>query len=137
MPIPVVNAPNSYKKLSALKTYIMDCIDDNITIKLPVFNGASENTIYDVDTDNFNFRALHDYIHIMYNLDFTESSELKVCDIHMDMLKDLNASKSTLRLLEIDVKEQVKYYYKTGKYVQNQRQFVESKLKAIAWKRVN
>lgn len=124
-PIPVDNAPETYKELVKLKPYIMDCIENHMTIEMPVYSGGSENTIYTDKWDNYKFRAIHDFIHIMYGLRFTEADECKVCDIHADMLRKHGASDYVIKLLEADVKGQVRYYYKHKKFVENQLEFIE------------
>lgn len=104
----------------------------NKTGRVKVWSGASDTSIFQSADVNEAFRAWHDYVHITHDLPFTLDGEIKVCRIQQEYIRDKNIDATvkavSLRLLEIEVIEQVKYFFDTGKYVKDQRQFTVDKL---------
>lgn len=114
------NAPNSFKELKAT------CPDAR---KLVIFKGGSETCVYPTIEDNYIFRAIHDYHHITLNANFSMLGEFKTIRAHYLKLKAYKASKNALKLFLIDTRAQVEFYYKTGKFVENQKSFAFAKFK--------
>lgn len=113
------NAPNTF----------IDLMDDfNKNGIITVYNGNTNNTIYNDDQVNLDFRAWHDHTHITHKLDFTLQSEYKTCDIQIAKLKKYNLSDILLKIFELDIKAQVKYYYTNKKYINNQFKFIDDVL---------
>jgi len=109
---------DTIKNFNQLKNYY------SIHGKFLIYSGDCENTIFSKDSYNVKLRAWHDYLHHKHNLSFTLEDELLLSQFHMkkefsDILK---------KILEIEFQEQVKYYYKYGDYVENQKEFTKKEL---------
>jgi len=110
----VVNdAPTSYSKLMKYKHSSF----------LPISGDGCKSSIYGSEENNHIFRAIHDYIHINNELTFNYEDEMKVCDIHLELLEGYNLSDLARLLLEIDVKGQIMYYDKHKRFVKDQLNF--------------
>lgn len=104
------NAPNTWAELKAAG------LND-----LVVWPGASDKTIYGSAEVNIALRHWHDRIHLEHGLGFTLEDELKVAAIHIEQLHE----DSHKRIIQADIEEQVRWYYQTGTYVQDQFSFIE------------
>ena len=113
------DAPSSYPALCAWSA------DHTIGIDpMPVYSGGCDRTIYPTADDNHCFRAWHDAIHLREAYTFTQSDEIKTSDMHCQLLTHIGAPYPVVKAIEADTKGQVLYFYKTGSYVNNQREFV-------------
>ena len=118
------NAPNKFKDLKEYQ-------DSKV---IPVYSGASSNSIYDQPYKNYNFRAVHDFHHLKLNVDFSYQGEAKSISSHYGKLKfwllnnvDNEADRLLIKKIFLaDTIGQVEYYYKTKKFLDNQRIFVIS-----------
>jgi hypothetical protein len=118
---PTMDAPESYSELRrryALMTAI------------PIAKYGCENSLYDVfgdgPEDNMKFRAVHDWIHITNNLDFSTKAEILVAEHHVAFAMKIGLSDLAIQLLEIDTVGQILYYDKHKEFVNNQSNFVMS-----------
>lgn len=118
---PTDDAPESYQELRR-RFALMDSI--------PVANYGCENSLYDFfggdQTANMEFRAVHDWIHVMNDLKFNTGDEITVAEHHLMFAMKYGLSPLALQLLEIDTAGQVLYYDKHGEFVKNQSNFVMS-----------
>ena len=96
-----------------------------------------DSSIYKSPAVNILARVSHDTIHIQKSLDFSEEHELKVAKLQRGAifnqcklagLSNLRASRAAI-LLYLDIADQVKYYYKYNKFVEDQYSFVIERFK--------
>jgi hypothetical protein len=91
---------------------------------LPIWTGESDNTIYQDETVNWAFRAIHDMTHIETGLGFTVEQEVELGRIQAARIdSDLLA-----KLFHIEIAGQAEYYLKTGQFVENQIRFTMKQL---------
>lgn len=121
------DAPNTYEDLRRH-------VDQ--TGRICVWNGASENTIFDDAYVNYAMRAWHDWTHYRYEHDFSLAGEISTA---LQMMRDLktvygDTSKIDWWVLLVweEVALQATYYNKTGEFVDDQVQFAHDILKEIA-----
>lgn len=117
------DAPNSWTELKKHKG------NKNI----PVYAGASKNTIYKFAYQNFNFRAVHDFCHLKKDANFTLKGEkTAIWEQYIQLViwleKAGKRSRNVLKLFLIDTVLQIEYYYETKSYVENQIEFAQEKL---------
>ena len=93
-----------------------------ITVDNPymVFNGGSENTIYDLPETNFAFRVWHDSVHYNRDLNFSVADEVLVGYYQARMFDNPLAS----CLIYADTAGQRIYYERHREFVVNQKEFV-------------
>lgn len=123
---PVADAPNSYKSMR--KSY------DDFGLFL-VYNGGCHGLLG--QEYNIKFRALHDFMHYTYNITFKFDDERRLSDITRAEFKEvaerLEASEFDKYLLDkiiaAEIEGQIDYYQLTGEYVEDQKEFILSKLK--------
>lgn len=113
------NAPNSYQEL----------LDKGIDKdgKIIISSKASNTSIYGTPNANYLFRAWHDSLHLKYKKSFSLEDELFIAEKHVSLIK----GKYEKNLIWCDTFEQVKYWYKNKKYVDNQRAFVLNQMKTL------
>lgn len=103
------------------------------TQKINIWNGASDKTIFGSSEINTFFRAWHDFIHINYNLGYSQTEEAIVCNIQCDMLP--NDWIFEKELIRAEIIGQAHYNYKNNTFVKNQRLFtclyLEDSIKAL------
>lgn len=96
-----------------------------------------DTSIYKSPAVNLLARVFHDRVHIQKSLDFSEEHELKIAKIQrgeifnqckLSGLSNLRASRAAI-LLYIDIADQVKYFYKYNKFVEDQYTFVIERFK--------
>lgn len=110
------NAPESYSEL----------VKRSSSMSIPIANYGSDKSIYGDSITNTLFRFYHDVIHLEEELTFSLEDECKAADIHLKDAVEFNLSPLALQILEADTKGQVRYYFKWGKFVDNQKAFVQS-----------
>lgn len=118
------DAPNDWQTLRDWNNFHKLGVDS-----LPVWNGESDQSIYNRKEDNFLFRAWHDAIHLKNNLDFSLLGELRAASIHIKELNALRAPYSVKRAVEADTAGQVLYHEKYKEFVKDQKAFVEACIK--------
>lgn len=107
------DAPSSFTQLKAYKT----------TDIIPVSNESCETAIYSL-RGNIEFRAVHDYFHLLLGANFSREDEYRAISKHYWMLYDKGASPEALEVFSADTYSQVDYYYHCKKFVENQSLFV-------------
>lgn len=118
--IALAKAPGTREELEATRG----------AVKRPVWNGASETTIFPSARLNFAFRAWHDKCHLDGNYDFTLSGEMETCAMQAAQLRmALGEYPPTLiahcmALLEAEVIGQARYFERNGQFPIDQRAFV-------------
>jgi len=99
-----------------------------------------DTSIYDNAVVNRMARVWHDKVHLNNNLSFSLKDEIEVTKIQQediyDYVKEVKLKDNqdfNIKILElaqkiiyIDVAEQLKYYYKHKKFVENQKTFVQN-----------
>ena len=119
------NAPDSWSRLriAALAAeWRSDCTGADV--RMPVFDGGCDDTIYPDAATNYAFRAWHDSIHLANGYSFSRADEIKVGLIHMQQARAAGLSKRDQDVLVADTIGQIEYYYKRGRYVKDQARFV-------------
>ncbi len=91
---------------------------------LKVWNGASENTIWNDPVVNFAFRALHDALHLKTKLDFSVDAEIEIGKIQANQFEGILAD-----IVFIETTGQAEFYKQNGVFVSDQKQFTIAKLK--------
>jgi len=100
--------------------------------KITVWSGESSNTVYSAPRVNWAFRAWHDSIHLAHGLDFSlrgeERTAERQCAALWKLTRDRVLRKFGEALLEIEIVDQARIAVYTGKFIDNQREFVVNKL---------
>ena len=101
--------------------------------KIMVWSGESSNTVYSAPRVNWAFRAWHDSIHLAYGLDFSLQGEERTAERQCAALWKLTGNRKLRKfgevLLEIEIVEQARVAIYSGKFIDNQREFVVNKLR--------
>ena len=95
---------------------------------LVIWDGESNNTVFDDAKVNFAFRALHDSMHLETGLDFSPEQEIELGRIQASRLA-ADCKGFLADLFYIEIAEQAKYYLKNGVFVDDQRSFTLDLLK--------
>jgi hypothetical protein len=116
------NAPSTFK---GIKKYY------NENSMLLVYNGGDHGLLG--QEYNVKFRALHDYMHIKFNLSFSYDDEKKLSDITSTMFSlyaydSLNCTQwesyVIKMILSAEIKGQIEYYEQNKSYVVDQTKFI-------------
>lgn len=113
-------APESFKDLCKLNPH-----------NLVIADYGSEKTIYRDKASNYDFRAVHDFCHLATNGNFSESGEKTaikrqysaLCLFMSGLDLDIVTKLKFCKLFLIDTALQVRYYYETKKFVDDQKAF--------------
>jgi hypothetical protein len=75
-------APDTWPALQASATapFLQGRLSRVALCHREVWNGASDKTIFTSDEQNFRARAVHDFIHLITNNDFTPEGERATCE---------------------------------------------------------
>lgn len=124
------NAPDSWSRLR-IAALAAEFLSDRTgqDVKLPVYDGGCEDTIYPDAATNHAFRAWHDSIHLANGYSFSREDEIKVGLIHMQQARRAGLSQRDQDMLIADTIGQIEYYEKFRRYVENQSLFVSDVLK--------
>jgi hypothetical protein len=97
----------------------------NTGMPLPVWNGASDKTIYTSAGANFAFRFWHDVLHCVHGLDFTTDAEVKIGHMHIKAVANEFGSNSLeCLLMQSDTVEQSKFAQaNNGEFPEDQLSF--------------
>lgn len=90
---------------------------------LVIWNGASDNTIWNDPKVNWAFRALHDALHKVTRLNFTVDCEIELGRIQASQYQGLLAD-----LIYCEVAGQASYYKANGVFVSDQIGFTKERL---------
>lgn len=91
---------------------------------LPVWNGASETSIYSSPEVNFAYRAWHDWTHLQLQADIDQAGEYQVSLHHLRDAAHAGVPADELAALWADSHGQNEYYARHGDFVVDQRAFV-------------
>jgi hypothetical protein len=96
----------------------------------PVWAGASDRCIYGDARVNHAFRAWHDAAHIALGATFSLAGETAVCEAQIRALyhRFPSAPAWVARLLRAEIIDQAQHYAATGRFPENQAQFVSLQL---------
>lgn len=128
--IATASAPDSWGKLRAWHEL---CKGDII----PVWDGASGQTIYCSPQGNYAFRAWHDMSHLMLHLSFKLGHELRIAAIHFETMQRRGLSRIACAALYFDTAGQSFYQDKNGDFPVRQRDFVVHSLDQCCGKYAN
>lgn len=81
-----VDAPNAPECFAELKTAYN--IAKSSGMALPVWNGASDKTVYNNPGANYAFRFWHDILHCMTNKGFSTAEEIAIGAMHVKAVQD-------------------------------------------------
>ena len=106
------------------------------TGEIPVWGGASDNTVFASAPINHAFRAWHDHVHIGLRLGFDLLSESRVCEYQTRSLLRLPWLSAVQRrvcgaLLHTEIVEQARYYDRTGAFPVDQLGFARRQLQTL------
>lgn len=97
---------------------------------LPVFSGASDNTIYFDKQSNWGFRFWHDMVHCANKLDFSLQGEIQTANLQLiDVAKHFGQDSLEYKIFKIDTIGQATYSTLYGIFPDNQIEFVKHLLK--------
>jgi hypothetical protein len=89
---------------------------------------------------NIKFRALHDYMHVMYNLSFKFNDEKQLSDITGLLFFDIAwnqlglttfQSWLILNIIQAEIRGQIEYYEDNNSYVPDQSSFIDKYLSVV------
>lgn len=123
-----LKAPNSYKEMRKFK-------DENGYFL--IYSGASDSTIFSSQEINIKFRAIHDKMHYENNLTFGFKDEKLLSELQASLvgLWAYNngftqfESFNVRDLVNAEIKGQIEYYEANGKFVENQKKYIENYLR--------
>ena len=141
------DAPQSFAELQNWMSYPSKYFDDgrflpkfkgncfrevgtDLVARIPVWNGASDDSIYGSAEVNYAYRAWHDSTHLRLGLGFDLDSERQVALQHVRDAWDAGLSVESIELLWIDSQGQNEYYRQNSEFVGNQREFARVALAA-------
>ena len=94
--------------------------------ELVVWNGLSENTIWNSAELNCLFRAFHDQGHIETRLNFSIDQEIELGRIQASRFDGLFSD-----LIYLEISGQAIEYKKTGEFIENQKQWTIDQLRGL------
>ena len=94
---------------------------------LVIWSGESHNTIYQDESVNWAFRAVHDDYHLKTGLGFSPEHEIEMGRIQASKID----SDILAKLFYIEIAGQAEHYLKTGQFVQDQVAFTLNALKGV------
>lgn len=109
------DAPDTFERLQA------ECSPT----RLRVWSGASESSIWGIE-GNYLFRAIHDSIHLLYGLSFSDLDEATVCYMSCE---SLGLNKAERIIMQAEIIGQLEYKAEFGEFPENQREFTINYLK--------
>ena len=110
------DAPSTYAELTSCSG----------RARLPVWEGASDRTIYQSAAVNHAFRAWHDATHVAIGADFTLEGERRTCEAQIAALYIAFPSAPAIyaTFLRVEIVEQALYLAKAGTFPCDQATFV-------------
>jgi len=93
-------------------------------LELPVWNGASDSTIYSSPEVNFAYRAWHDWLHLQLQADVSYADERRVSEAHYQIATAAGIPEHEVMALWYDSHGQNVYHQYNGCFVKDQRGFV-------------
>ena len=99
--------------------------DGRPLLRMPVWAGGSERTIWSSPEVNWAFRAVHDHLHILHCAGFTDTGEHVVARAHEALLRGTPADNPGDRLiLRAEIMGQLLHFRHWGAFPVDQRAFV-------------
>ncbi len=96
---------------------------------LKVNSDHSENTIFGYPEVNHAFRAWHDHCHLLANADFSREGERAAAELQIKQMKVFMEGSPVIpvfeKLIYAEVVGQADYFFETGKFPDNQREWTE------------
>lgn len=125
MPMPCSDAPNNYGELLQAAARWQYALGD---VFLPVWDGASDDSIYGSAAANHAFRYWHDMGHIAHHCSFTPEDEIRLqFDHHLPIVADhFGVDSLEYRMYFADTVGQIEYISANGKFPSNQAAFVSA-----------
>lgn len=94
-------------------------------VPLPVWSGASTDTIYLTAAANYAFRFWHDILHVCHYKDFSVAGELHIASLHVyAVAAEFGEGSLEAKLMALDTAGQVLYHMVEGGHVDNQLAYV-------------
>lgn len=118
--VPCSNAPDTWETLKAWK------LSAPRQAPIPVWNGASEQTIYSTPGGNYAFRAWHDSLHLLTWRDFGPTSEIALGNLHRATLRRMGCSPQACAAIWVDTAGQTMYESHYSEFPVDQRAFVSA-----------
>lgn len=115
--------------LTLTPTAIAEGYTDNCRV-IPVWRGASDDTIYSHPTVNYHMRALHDHMHLVLRAEFATEDEITVSRALCSLAGASGLPREDIFLLSVDNQGQTLYHELTGGFPMNQRLFADACLQA-------
>ena len=115
----VADAPQSFEALLA-------ATGGNPSAEIPVWNGASESSIYGSDRGNFAFRAWHDRLHVILHAGFDAEGERAVAVAQRDAILRATGDSEAAEAVWADVWGQFLYERRHGRFPDDQAAFVKT-----------
>ena len=114
------DAPDSLKKLKR---------EFQSRQRITVYSGSSDSTIFADARVNQDFRAWHDFCHLMLDAPFDLTGESLTCELQVKQLKhhmgvDHPELDYCIKLLEAEIIGQALYFHRNRGYISNQAAFV-------------
>jgi len=94
------------------------------TGRIVVWSGGSESTIYRDASVNYLFRAWHDWTHLKTGADFSLAGEIYNCRAQAQPV-----GSELAKLLQVEIVEQAKFFFRTGDFPKDQVLFTIETLK--------
>ncbi len=135
-----MNIPNEFKNLilNTAPKHLVKAVAPSTfqdvwnSPSLVVWNGASDNTIWNDPTVNYAFRALHDALHIETRIGFSPKEEIEIGRIQAAKYQSYSVLFSDL--VYIETAGQAEHYLKTGQFVEDQIRFTMEQLNKLGYK---
>lgn len=122
VPLPEDQVP---KDIPAMRQYMDSRAWGYCSAPFPVWEGASDNTLYSSPMGNYRFRMLHDLEHVYTGHGFDVAGENYVHLSLYYIISPRSQPDETLALYLFDSVGQTLWHYITGRHVENQREFAQ------------
>lgn len=96
---------------------------------IPMWYDDNKDNIFADTVINAKFRAWHDYMHVLYDFDFSLNGEINTYNEQQKLLPlewELER-----KLMYCEIVEQAKHYSSGGETIKNQRKFTKNYLKTL------
>lgn len=117
--IALADAPQTFEAL-------LERTDGDPSARIPVWNGASETSIYGDESGNFAFRAWHDRLHVILHAGFDEAGEKRVAVAQRDAILAATGDSEAAEAVWADVWGQFLYERRHGRFPDDQAAFVKT-----------
>ena len=115
----IPDAPQSFEALMEITGGLPHAL-------IPVWDGASESSIYGGERGNFAFRAWHDRLHIILHAGFDADGEKRVAVAQRDAILAATGDSEAAEAVWADVWGQFLYEQRHGRFPNDQAAFVRT-----------